>query len=310
MPCAVMSGGARHARMRRRHAMMPTMNYPYPPAPVPAGGSRIPGGRGPWWVRVMVSAAITVLLWGLSLVILIVTHRNFTGSWANFIAWTVIYLLFVVILVPWGRTLVRGILGAVFAFVLLAISHALTAPPYGIWINTHDWYSVIWNIVAATFLIGTIGGWSIARRSTPYAWIGVIPVAGVVCIGTWVLANHMANIRWLNVHIDSLTWWWFANVSIQAAFVIAGVLVVWACDAIGLALRRDRPTPTSGGSTAAWGTQGGPAPWPPSSPATSGQPSWPAGQQPVWPSQPPPAWPTPPPQAWPGQPPSQPPAGT
>ncbi|RPA56357.1 hypothetical protein EF294_21220 [Gordonia oryzae] len=293
------------------------MNYPYPPAVPTAGvssrGSRMPGGRGPWWSRVLVSAAITVLLWGLSLVILIVTDRNFIGPWTDFIAWTVIYLLFVVILVLWGRTVVSGILGAVFAFVLLAISQAPTAPPYDFWIETHhEWYRVMPNILAATFLIGTIGGWSLARRSTPYAWIGVIPMVAVVGIGTWVLNNHMPSLAfsWFDDHDHFPTWWWFANVSIKAAFVIAGVLVVWACDAIGLAVRRNRPTPPSAGPAATWGAPDVQAPWPPSSAATSGQPSWPAGQQPVWPSQPPPAWPTPPPQAWPGQPPTQPPPGT
>lgn len=298
--------------------MMPTMNYPYPPVVPAAGvssrGSRMPGARGPWWARVLISAAITVLLWGLSLVILIVTDHSLSTHWSSYIGWTLIYLIFVVTVGLWGRTAARCVLGALIAFILLALSHGLDVLFYvsGTTFHVSFSYDTIATISAALFLTATIGGWSIARRATPFAWIGVIPMVGVVGIGTWVLNNHMPSVAfsWFDDHSYYPTWWWFANVSIQAAFVIAGVLVVWACDAIGLALRRDRPTPTSAGPTAAWGTQGGPAPWPPSSPATSGPPSWPAGQQPVWPSQPPPAWPTPPPQAWPGQPPSQPPAGT
>ncbi|QTI66855.1 hypothetical protein [Gordonia polyisoprenivorans] len=291
------------------------MSYPHPPAvpavPAPAVGSRMPGGRGPWWVRVLISAAITVLLWGLSLVILIVTDRNFTGSWANFIAWTVIYLLFVVILALWGRTLVRGILGALIAFVLLTISHGLDALFLVNDFHLYDWYETIANIGTPLFLIGAIGGWSLARRATAFAWIGVIPTVGVAAVATWVLNYHLPDVpySWFEHHDYTPTWWWFAYMSVQAAFIIAGVLAVWACDAIGLAIRRNRPTPPSAGPTATWGAQGVQAPWPPSSPATSGQPSWP-GQQPLWPSQPPPAWPTPPPQAWPGPPPTQPPPGT
>lgn len=305
--------------------MMPTMNYPYPPVVPAAGvssrGSRMPGARGPWWARVLVSAAITVLLWGLSLVILIVTDRNFTGSWANFVAWTVIYLLFVVILALWGRTVVRGILGALIAFVLLTISHGLDALFLVNDFHLYDWYETIANIGTPLFLIGAIGGWSLARRATAFAWIGVIPMVGVVAVATWVLNYHLPDVpySWFEHHDYTPTWWWFAYMSVQAAFVIAGVLVVWACDAIGLAIRRNRPTPPSPGPTAPWGTPGSHAPWSPGSPTASGPQSWPAGQEPpawppapppAWPTPPPPAWPTQPPPAWPGQPPTQPPPGT
>ncbi|MGC5245532.1 hypothetical protein ACPXB3_01155 [Gordonia sp. DT219] len=278
------------------------MTHPYPSVPpataVPARGSRMPGGRGPWWAQVVVSAVIAIVLWWLALAILMITYHAFptddmgANVWATYVAWTIIYLIVVATVGVWGRTPVRGLLGAGFAFVVLALSRGvevlLDVDGSSFYLLAHDWYDAVENTSTVLLLTGTIGGWSIARRTTPFAWIGALPAIGVVAIATWV----DEQLR------DSLSWWpWSwpssAYVSIQTAFIILGILVVWGCDAIGLAVRRGRPTPPSSGP-APWNTQPGQTTWPPPSPVAPAASPWPGG----------------PPQPWPGQPPYQPPPTT
>lgn len=160
-------------------------------------------------------------------------------------------LLFVAALAVWGRSPARRVLGSIAALLLFAVdrgvSMVLVAHPdvIPVWVYRHlDLF--VW-ISELAMLTGFVVGWSIARRRTGFSVIGLLPAACLIVLGVWVDTQHRVPI------VTSV--WLLNTVNALAPIVVCGVLavlVIWACDGIGVAARRSRsqpPAPAPGSGT-------------------------------------------------------------
>lgn len=258
---------------------------PYPaglPHPIPAPASRPAlGDRGPWWVRTLISAAIAVVFYLASVAMQVTLNQLHAHGWVTIAAWGVLGLVFAAVLAVWGRNTSRRILAPLVAIMFLVLQRGVQS----VWViwgeETYDWTETSVKALAwsgmALLNTGVILGWTIARRRTGFTWIGLLPVTGIVAVAVWV--------NWARPYIDNDVVHAVASNGIDFGFWILAILIFWACDGIGIASRRNRPTPPPNPFTSYPGP-GTPLPVV-HIPVSPGQPGAPS---PVWPPQPPPRW--------------------
>ncbi|MFT4127897.1 MAG: hypothetical protein QM662_16930, partial [Gordonia sp. (in: high G+C Gram-positive bacteria)] len=105
------------------------------------------------------------------------------GEWISFAVWLVFNMVFAVALVVWGRSSRHRLLGGLTALLLIVINRASIVPFIAFTDEQlSDWpewpfTAQIW-INLLSFYTAVILGWSIARRRTGFAWLGVIPGVG------------------------------------------------------------------------------------------------------------------------------------
>lgn len=264
--------------------------YPFgtPPLPTPTP-RRSFSDRGPWWLQTLISAVVPVVIYAVSVPVLFAASKTAAtdaGIWVEYVSWIIPYFLIVAIVAIWGRTLLRRVLAATAAAVLLTASHMVYAS------YDFDW-GVVESVSSTTLLIITdamiflasILGWSIARRRTLYSLLGIIPAVGMIALGTWIIEFHLPAFDYVDDLYLPIAWW----SSLCGAFVgfaVLGILLVWACDGLGLLLQRTRPappptSPAFGASPLGTpGTPGQGTPWPgPSTPPPPHDSGWPPHQQ-------------------------------
>jgi hypothetical protein len=238
----------------------------------------------------LISAAIAVVLFGVSFAglyfVSVITHVGGLGRSAEFAVWGMLVLLYIGALAVWGRSPTQRITSVIVTVICLGLCLGITIAYYIDPLSVDEWAdpgNFGTRRIGITLLIGSITGWSVARRRTPAALIGVLPAVGVVWLGGWPLTFQPPDL-WIpwDVAVYATMANWAAFLGIAFGLTVLGILLVWACDGIGLLLRRDRPRPPQGsrGVVAPYGHGPGwhghppnPQPWPPHQP-----PGWPPQQ--------------------------------
>lgn len=153
--------------------------------------------------------------------------------WANY---TVFAILTTIVLLFWGRTPARRVASALVFLILYAAQRSLVAAPFaGVdFGSTSAWTAVTQNVL---WPLAWILGWSIARRQTAFAWIGLVVALPLVALIGWM--------GWANVYLSFHPEWLSSTVNglLLDAIVIAALLVMWGFDAVGLRMRRRAPQP-------------------------------------------------------------------
>ncbi|KNA93034.1 hypothetical protein ABW18_00805 [Gordonia jacobaea] len=215
----------------------PSYQPPYPMYP-PRRRARTPlGDRGPWWAQALVSAAIGGFFFVVSCALQIALSEFGLHDWWRFSVWTLAALLYVGVLAVWARSTPQRILGPGAALVLLGLQRVLDAlwaisgpRLYSGWTYAEFewWYSANNGLV----ILGVVAGWSLARRKTAFALIGIIPALALSAAGGWIeQAIHYPKSYITASLLDGVVF---------IGFCVLGILSVWACDGIGLAIRRGR----------------------------------------------------------------------
>lgn len=166
----------------------PSYQPPYPMYP-PRRRARTPlGDRGPWWAQALVSAAIGGFFFVVSCALQIALSEFGLHDWWRFSVWTLAALLYVGVLAVWARSTPQRILGPGAALVLLGLQRVLDAlwaisgpRLYSGWTYAEFewWYSANNGLV----ILGVVAGWSLARRKTAFALIGIIPALALSAAG-------------------------------------------------------------------------------------------------------------------------------
>ena len=213
-------------------------NMPAYPAYRPRPRSRTPiGNRGPWWAQALVSAAIGGFFYVVICTLLVIVAEFGSRDWWRVGVWTLMALLFVGVLAVWARSTPQRILGPGAALVFLGLQRVLDV----LWAVggprlyrdfSHDTIALWSNTANGLAIFGVVVGWSVARRRTAFALIGVIPALALSAAGVWV--EGAVN------YPESLITTWLLNGTVYVGFCVLGILSVWACDGIGLAIRRGR----------------------------------------------------------------------
>ncbi len=210
---------------------------PYPAYP-PRPRSRTPiGNSGPWWAQALVSAAIGGFFFVVICAIEIALVEFRLGDWWKVGFWTLAALLYVGVLAVWARSTPQRILGPGAALVFLGLQRVLVVlwaigglRLHGSW--SHDTVALWLNTVNGLAVFGVVVGWSVARRRTAFALIGIIPALALTAAGVW--AEGAVN------YPESLVTAWLLNGTLYFSFCVLGILTVWACDGLGLAIRSGR----------------------------------------------------------------------
>ncbi|SDU36985.1 hypothetical protein [Gordonia westfalica] len=205
------------------------------------------GNRGPWWVQTLVSAAILVAFAAALVASLHTMESAGTGSWVRYGASAVVPFVFLLITAAWARSGVRLALVLLVGLILLALERVAILPFYLDSSVIADWDARALDTAAmaniALFDSGAVIVWSIARRRTPATWLGVIPAAGVLALGTWAIHFHQPDFGVDLTSGGTLPLGYFAGVvAFEMAFILVAVLILWAFDGIGLTMRRGAST--------------------------------------------------------------------
>ncbi|GAC53365.1 hypothetical protein GOAMI_19_00060 [Gordonia amicalis NBRC 100051 = JCM 11271] len=196
-------------------------------------------------MQALVSTAILVAFTVALVMSLYALDSAGTDSWARFGASAVVPLVFLLITAAWTRSGLRLALVLSVGLLLLALERVAILPFYLDSSVIADWNTRVLDAAAmaniALFDSGVVIVWSIARRQSAATWLGVIPAAGVLSLGTWAIYFHQPDFGAdltsggtlpLGYHVGVVTF--------EIAFVLAAILILWACDGIGLATRRPR----------------------------------------------------------------------
>lgn len=180
------------------------------------------------------------------MMIALATLLRFTGHMHYYYGYWFAYLgtelLFVVVLAVWGRSPAQRVLGPIVALLFFAVDRGVSLVLMGRLDLAPDWIHgnldvLVW-ISDLALSAGVVMGWSIARRRTGISVIGLLPAACLIALGVWV---HVQN------RIPIVTSAWLLNtVNALAPILVSAVLavlIIWACDGIGIAARRSRPQP-------------------------------------------------------------------
>ncbi|TYQ11347.1 UNVERIFIED_ORG: hypothetical protein L601_001800001080 [Gordonia westfalica J30] len=217
-------------------------------APVGPGGSRLPGNRGPWWVQVVVSSLI--LLAYLVAQVAAYAVGDTTERWTQYGLSGAVLVVFVVITAAWARSGWRVIVAVLLGLLLVGLERLALLPFYLDLSVTQEWSADVFRLASmaatAMLLTGLVFVWSVARRRTAMTWVGLLPAAGLIALGTWATYYHQPDfgVDLTATEVTLPLHYWIGVVAFESVFGVAAVLVLWACDAIGLATRRSVTTST------------------------------------------------------------------
>ncbi|MCK8612573.1 hypothetical protein [Gordonia sp. C13] len=217
-------------------------------APVGPGGSRLPGNRGPWWVQVVVSSLI--LLAYLVAQVAAYAVGDTTERWTQYGLSGAVLVVFVVITATWARSGWRVIVAVLLGLLFVGLERLALLPFYLDLSVTQEWSADVFRLASmaatAMLLTGLVVVWSVARRRTAMTWVGLLPAAGLIALGTWATYYHQPDfgVDLTATEVTLPLHYWIGVVAFESVFGVAAVLVLWACDAIGLATRRSVTTST------------------------------------------------------------------
>ncbi|MFW0785496.1 hypothetical protein AAFP35_13355 [Gordonia sp. CPCC 206044] len=236
-----------------------------PPAPTsaPTSAERIPP-----WAQTMISALLTLLTLPFYLVDP-VPHLTF-GSWTHYVAMTALQICFVVVLAVWGRDTRRRLGAVALAVGFLVLERIVALPAVVEFVRGHLGLPLV-NVSAGFMLIAWIGGWSVARRQSPYAATALIVVVPYIALVSAFPGSLLYS-------TGSVIGYWAS----QTAAIVIGVAIVWAADVIARATGARRSTTPVGFPTGV-----APYPYPPH---PGWQPHPPAQMQPYGAHQTNPGW--------------------
>lgn len=154
------------------------------------------------------------------------------GRWFGYSAQTAIDLAFVVVLTVWSRSAGRRLPVALVGLVLFGLQRLLVVPGYLRW--TTDWTSDAYNayllLSNLVFYLSVVVSWSVSRRRTGFATLGVVPFLAIAGVASW-----------LPVFVFGFGDGFAANVLgtvYDLAVVVLAIAGFWGADAIGMARRR------------------------------------------------------------------------
>lgn len=159
--------------------------------------------------------------------------------WIFFAVYATASLFTVAMLLTRGRTAGKRIGAAIVFVVLVGLSDlrwaasiaglsVLTLQDQPVW--------VVITFTTSTFTLSWILGWSIARRQTGFAWIGLIPA--LLLLGGWIalLVNDVVDIhvgpQWMSEMLNNL---------LYDLVAFLGIVCLWIFDVVGLSMRRPAP---------------------------------------------------------------------
>ncbi|GAA1480486.1 hypothetical protein GCM10009624_09260 [Gordonia sinesedis] len=219
---------------------------PRPPLqpPTSTSDSPLPGDRGERRTQTLVGVGFAVgfflveLLYQIGVIVVVDVFAPSPDArlWFTFVVWTVICVIFVLAIIAWARTRTRRVVAAAVMIVLLAVyrlgelwrirldvSNELHTVPE--WLLDAEMWIVNGAILACLIL-----GWTIARRRTAMTWLGLVPaavIAGVLMWSTFGLTYPD------NEYVTAVV------IAVRdTAMLVLPILLFWACDGIGMALRR------------------------------------------------------------------------
>lgn len=221
----------------------PNPQFPQSAQRPPAQPQRTPalGDRPAVGAQIVVSAAVViVVLIALDTLLRIMHNAHYYDSYWIAILGT--ELLFVAVLAVWGRSAAQRVLGPIVALLFFAVDRGVSMVLMGHQDLAPDWFHrnldvLVW-ISDLALLAGVVMGWSIARRRTGFSVIGLLPAAFLIVLGVWVdVLNRIPIVTsaWL---LNTVNAW--APILVCA---VLAVLIIWACDGIGIAARRSRRQP-------------------------------------------------------------------
>lgn len=215
----------------------PSQPVAYPPYPGRPISRRPLGDRGPWWAQTLVSAGIALVFAVLYFAVEFAIYRFKLFDWWSFSGLSVLILLYVCVLGIWGRSTPQRILGPLVALGFLGLQRGLDGlflvigpDLYSGWTDAE--FTTWFTAGNALCLFGVAAGWSLARRRTFIAFLGIIPMVAVSGLGGWAEQSirYPHSFLWASL-LDTLVFFGLA---------VLAILCVWACDGLGLAIRGGR----------------------------------------------------------------------
>ncbi|MEO9328726.1 hypothetical protein [Gordonia aurantiaca] len=159
------------------------------------------------------------------------------AGWIEFVVCAVAWLVFLGITAVWARSAVRVAVVVPLGLLLIGVERATMVPFHLDASVTADWEVSVWRDAriahVAVLLAGAVVIWSLARRRTGYTWLGVVPATGIVVLGTWAMYDDPP----------------FRPAG-GPVVALAAILVLWGCDAVGLAVHRNRDRARAGDAPA------------------------------------------------------------
>lgn len=202
-----------------------------PPTPKPGFSD-----RGPWLVRGIISTILLVALFmGYALGLQVVSEMEPAPDWGFWFVEAGFWVAFVLVLLIWGRKVAQRILSAVVAMIFGAAYLVLVSPTFHRWLfvdldlsaddlaRIEPW--VARSIYAALYC-GCIFGWTIARRRSGFAFLGILIVGPLIAVAAW----QIPKIDWT---ADAPVVF-YQQSAVDLAVVVGGILIFCVVDAFRL----------------------------------------------------------------------------
>ncbi|GAB19127.1 hypothetical protein GOEFS_075_00480 [Gordonia effusa NBRC 100432] len=155
---------------------------------------------------------------------------DLTISWIFWGLFSIPTVLITIAVLAWGRSTARRVAAAATAVIVLGVQRLLTMPPVFAQLTAESGVhaSIRWMTITL-WIVGMVLSWGIARRRTPFAWVGLVPTVLLIALAIWISDIDWALEPWL---INILT-----TAAIDLAIVIS-ILAMRACDRIGMSMRQ------------------------------------------------------------------------
>lgn len=175
-----------------KHRVMTTMSgpVPIPPAdPVPTGGATgaADSDERPGWMQALISVGIVtgiVVVWAaLQLVASLMDSE--VGIWIRFLLGVVVMAGLAVVMMRYAkrhRLAVGLVAGAGFALQRLVVLIWLSSHTVGLFRIPFAAHRVLVILSALIFFLTIIIAWSIGRRRSAFAWVGLFPSVIVIAL--------------------------------------------------------------------------------------------------------------------------------
>ncbi|MGV9824684.1 hypothetical protein [Gordonia sp. NPDC003429] len=196
------------------------------------------GDRGPWWAHVLVGTAVVVVFVVAETVIsyaLVRTWNPGVTKWISLAIYTLVDFTYVLVLAVWARSGRQRVAAVLFTVAAMILQRALVASWYAGWLTgaSGDLPTVVKWLLPVVYYSAIVLGWTIARRRTWFTLLGVVPGAAVIAVAAWISGYHYPHFEGLVGSLQSAL--------LDAGLAVAGIVVFWACDGLGLLVRRNRP---------------------------------------------------------------------
>ena len=172
----------------------PNQQSPIPQYPNPPRTTRVSiGDRGPWWVQALISAGIALAAFVIMVALDQLNTSVQPSVWVSFGIWALAFVGYAVVLAVWARGGWRHVAAPLVALAFLGLERLMTVPFYANWdwtVTSHWYFDIATWVWPIAFYSGVIFGWSVARRRTAFALIGVIPACGWIVFWAWFKQDH------------------------------------------------------------------------------------------------------------------------